>query len=105
MERKHSIKESIWWCGRKTVTNGNCSATYGTAIMLQPHLWQPRSNRKPLGIVQRRLQNGKAGTLCHFILNDVAEFTVKSTSMRNIRNISSIKTMIRNAGFTVKNAP
>ena len=32
-------------------------------------------------------------------------FEYKSTAMRNIRNLSRVKSMIRHAGFTVKNAP
>jgi hypothetical protein len=32
-------------------------------------------------------------------------FDSKSTSMRNIRNLSRIKTMIRHSGITLKNSP
>jgi hypothetical protein len=38
-------------------------------------------------------------------LFELLKFESKSTSMRNIRNLSRIKSMIRHAGFTVKNAP
>ena len=32
-------------------------------------------------------------------------FEIKSTSMRNIRNLSRIKSIIRHSGITVKNSP
>lgn len=38
-------------------------------------------------------------------LRELLKFEIKSTAMRNIRNLSRIKTMIRHAGFTLKNSP
>ena len=38
-------------------------------------------------------------------LFDFLNFDSKSTSMRNIRNLSRIKSIIRHSGITVKNSP